>query len=254
MSEGDEQTGVLSRIPKDTSDLFNKINVLFKELNDYLESNRHLFTLIGVFAAIGLYIQDPRIDGILSTTRDWVQFLSFSIVFLLYIVGAWDLLTRILESEKSWLSYENFGLVLFGVLFTLLFSGILSVIFTFDKVVSGVLTFLMFSVGTVASIVTLSLIADILKILDIKRTSVTVATLTALLLILLSIEGYTTIAADYTVQSSSGMGPVYYLESFYVGYMSFLVVLILFILTLWIGQTLIGLSRSMIHKISRIIG
>lgn len=253
MSKGNEQTGLLSRIPIDTSVLFNKADESFKELNDYLENNRHLFTLIGVFAAIGLYIQDPRIDGVLSTTRNWVQFLSFSIVFLLYIVGAWDLLTRILGSEKGWLSYENLGLVLFGGLFTLLFSGILSVIFTFDTVVSGILIFLMFSVGTVASVGTLSLIGDLLKALDVERTSVTVAILTVILVIILGIEGYTTIAADYTVQPSSGMGPVYYFESFYVGYISFLATLILFVLTFWLGQTLIGLLSSVISKTSKII-
>lgn len=239
---------MLSRIPRDTSEAFNHINKLFDELNEYLKDNSHIFTLIGVFAAIGLYIQDPRIEGVLTNTRDWIQFLSFSVVFLLYIVGAWDLLARILNSEKSWLSFQNFGLVLFGGLFTLLFLGILSVIFTFDRAVSGALILLMFSTGFAASIVTLSLIALFLQTLGIERTSITVGILTILLIILLSIEGYTGIADNYTVQPSSGMGLLYYLESFYVMYVGSFSVMILFVLTFWLGQTLIRVSKLAISK------
>lgn len=89
-----------------------------KGLKQYLNEQKLLFTLMGVFGAIGIYSYRVAIEetGSLSHVAEFGFVSSFSLVILLSFIALVDL-AIIIRRNGGILSYENWGLGLFSIFF-----------------------------------------------------------------------------------------------------------------------------------------
>lgn len=102
----------------------------FLKLDDFCNENRHLFTVLGVFGALSIYL-----NTIIDKT-DYTQEANslaigagFGIVSILSLVVIVKIAMKASETEGAFFSFENAGLLLFGFFFfflTLLLVGLSS--------------------------------------------------------------------------------------------------------------------------------
>lgn len=100
-------------------------------LDSFLEDNRHLFTLIGVFGAISVYMKtvQENIESSLSSITDFGVFAGLSIVILLSSVVLMKIGVKIYRCGK----WEGFGLIIFVSLFIPLILVISSIVSSFNQ-------------------------------------------------------------------------------------------------------------------------
>lgn len=110
-------------------------------LDSYLKDNQHLFTLIGIFAALSVYLSNLP----LGESQKYVPISSvaatggFGLVILLSVVAMWNLGREVYESERRILSVKNLGLFVFAFLYFILFIAIFRAFFQFERAVGTVL-------------------------------------------------------------------------------------------------------------------
>lgn len=128
----DDQIGV----PGNTRRIYDIIITPIDNLNAALIGNRHLITLLGVFAALTAYIRS--LQGSTGFENEvLINFFTtggFLIVVLFTLVIFAQLGKSVKASESALLSRENIGIAAFGYLLFVLVGILISFISTFSKV------------------------------------------------------------------------------------------------------------------------
>lgn len=150
--------------------LFPKITSPVVVLDGFLESNTHLFTLIGVFSALTIYFETTiqSVDGFDYLNN--VIFTGFSLVTLLSLIVFSKAIIEIYKSERGWRSFGNVGLYLFLFFYSQIavqFAGILLQFETILNTYIFIITLLTAeTVGVFAGMLTIlipSLIANLIS-------------------------------------------------------------------------------------------
>ena len=113
MSNSDEETD-----SDDSTDL-TSIQLVVDDIDGFLENNTHLFVLIGVFSAAGIYIRDLSLPetGPNTISFDSVAlFSSFGIVFFLLITAIVKAYLRVRESDHRWSDVQNYPYIILFIL------------------------------------------------------------------------------------------------------------------------------------------
>ena len=109
-------------------------------LNQYLKNHHHLFTLIGVFAALAGYIRAvANSTDAPSQTVTVSLFATFALVIFLVIVAYTRMAIKIKKSDFRARDWENIGLVIFAGLFGIIVSLLWAVIMNYQRLWFAVL-------------------------------------------------------------------------------------------------------------------
>lgn len=116
--------------------VYPKLSKPVKRLDDFLEENRHLFTLISVFGAVSIYLRtvDEELDKTAKLVGEFALVTGFAIVILLSLVVTTKLLWKMREAKRGIRSFENTALILFTVPFAILMLVIGGMISNFPTV------------------------------------------------------------------------------------------------------------------------
>lgn len=159
--------------------VFPKITRPIVVLDEFLNSNTHLFTLIGVFAALTIYFETAAKDISGINYLDNVLFTGFSLVTLLSLIVFLKVIIEIHSSNRGWKSLQNIGLYLFLFFYSQIaiqFAGILLQFETILNVYIFIIVFLTAeAVGAIIGLLTIlipALIGD--KIPRFKKPIITI--------------------------------------------------------------------------------
>lgn len=119
-------------------------------LDSFLWDNRHLFTLIGVFGAVAVYLKsvESEISGDIGNIGDFAVVSGLGIVVLLSVVVGIKLWLRVREVGI----WESAGLIGFGALFGSLVLVITGLISSFSETVAVYIFFIVYSLGLVTGL------------------------------------------------------------------------------------------------------
>jgi hypothetical protein len=100
------------------------------KLDQFLKSNRYLFTLIGVFGAIGVYISqiNSDVEGLSTSISNFALSSALSILLILGALIIMKSIDEITGEDIELFSRENFGILLFDLFFIILFSVIVAIV------------------------------------------------------------------------------------------------------------------------------
>lgn len=107
----------------------------FLKLDEFLKDNARLFTIIGVFGALSIYLK-TAVDKLDYTQKmgDFVIVIGFTIVIILSLVMLFKIAKASSESEGSFISWENTGLFVFGFFFIFLMISLVSISSSFPDI------------------------------------------------------------------------------------------------------------------------
>lgn len=105
------------------------------KLDTFFQENRHLFTLIGVFGAVSIYLRtvDEELEETAKLAGEFALVTGFAIVLLLSFLVIVKLTIFMRGTEAGIISFGNIALGLFGIFFTflmLIVGGLISTLST----------------------------------------------------------------------------------------------------------------------------
>lgn len=103
------------------------------DIDEFLDTNTHLFVLISVFTAAGIYLQDlpfPETDPSTVSYENIVLFSSFGIVLFLLIMTTLKAYIRVDRSDYQWFRIQNYPYIIFFILLAPLVGAIFSYLTT----------------------------------------------------------------------------------------------------------------------------
>lgn len=114
--------------------IFPKLYLPIQRLDEFLESNRHLLTLIGVFGAVSVYLGSAgeNVSGFSGSPEFVNNFATFASLGLLTLLSLMVLIKVIVEIYRTGL-WEGFGLLVFAAFFGPLILVITGLLTTFPR-------------------------------------------------------------------------------------------------------------------------
>lgn len=121
-----------------------KVTSPIEVLDEFLESNTHLFTLIGVFAALTIYFETTTQDIAGLNYLNNVIFTGFSLVTLLSLIVFTNVFINIHNSGRGWKSSGNFGLYLFLFFYSQISIQFAGILLQFETILNAYMFIIVF--------------------------------------------------------------------------------------------------------------
>lgn len=160
--ESDDNTGVHLEI-------LDTLDILTTNLEEFFKENSDLFTLIGVFGAVALYLSDSPTQIDSSTLiENFVLVTGMTISVMVGFIILIKSVKRVVESDAGFISLENILFFPFWALFYMLFGTIASYLATFSRIWRMYLILVTIIVPLILFVIFIESLSDLVSWLSIK--------------------------------------------------------------------------------------
>lgn len=120
-----------------------------RELDSFLSENQALFTIVGVFTAVSVYLHNLDTEKFPTGARKFAVFTGFGIVLICSVVLLYKLKRQATAKGRYIGAYRNAGLAVFLLFFLQLLAIISIIISSFQTILTPYIFFVVYTVGLV---------------------------------------------------------------------------------------------------------